>query len=103
MEPYKAKSMPFNCALSNELIKLMSEANEGYGEFKGYLRNMNYDYKCFISHSDCLEDAEAVKKQVELVFPYLIGKVKIYSIGTIIGSHSGPGTVALFFVGEERK
>lgn len=63
----------------------------------------NYDYKCFISHSDCLEDAEAVKKQVELVFPNLIGKVKIYSIGTIIGSHSGPGTVALFFVGEERK
>lgn len=63
----------------------------------------SYDYKCFISHSDCLEDAVAVKNQVELMFPNLVGKVKIYSIGTIIGSHSGPGTVALFFVGEERK
>ena len=29
----------------------MCEANEVYGEFKGYLRNLNYDYKCFIENS----------------------------------------------------
>ena len=32
----------------------------------------------------------------------LNGKVEIYSIGTTIGSHTGPGTVALFFWGKER-
>ena len=51
MEPYKAKSMPLEYVLSTELIKLMCEANEVYGEYKGYLRNMQYDYKCFIENS----------------------------------------------------
>lgn len=51
MEPYKAKSMPLDYVLSSELLKLLTEANEIYGEFKGYLRNMSYDYKCFIENS----------------------------------------------------
>lgn len=59
--------------------------------------------KCFISHSDCYEDALKVKEEVEKNFAELKGKVKIFSIGTIIGSHSGPGTVALFFVGGKRE
>ena len=40
---------------------------------------------------------------VEAKFPKLDGKVLINSIGTTIGSHTGPGTVALFFWGAERK
>ena len=39
---------------------------------------------------------------VEARFPKLNGKVEIYDIGTTIGSHTGPGTVALFFWGSER-
>ena len=62
-----------------------------------------YDGKCFISHSACQADAEAVASLVESRFPNLNGRVLINSIGTTIGSHTGPGTVALFFWGEERK
>ena len=39
---------------------------------------------------------------VEATFPNLNGKVEINSIGAVIGSHTGPGTVALFFWGEKR-
>ena len=35
-------------------------------------------------------------------FPKLKGKIRLCDIGTIIGSHSGPGTVAVFFMGDER-
>lgn len=62
-----------------------------------------YDGKCYISQSACYEDARAVADLIEARFPYLNGKVEINHIGTTIGSHTGPGTVALFFWGEERK
>ena len=62
-----------------------------------------YSGKCYISHSDCYEDARAVADLVEANFPNLNGPVEIYSVGTTIGSHTGPGTVALFFFGDERK
>lgn len=62
----------------------------------------NYDGKCYICHSACLEDARKVASQVEEKFPNLKDKVMIYQIGTVIGSHTGPGTVALFFMGDER-
>ncbi|MBQ4592367.1 MAG: DegV family protein [Clostridia bacterium] len=61
-----------------------------------------YSGKCFISHSACYEDARAVADLVEAAFPNLNGKVIINSIGTTIGSHTGPGTVALFFWGDKR-
>ena len=51
----------------------------------------------------CMEDAKAVAALVEARFPHLNGKVEINSIGTTIGSHTGPGTVALFFFGAPRK
>lgn len=62
----------------------------------------DYSGKCYISHSACEEDAKEVAKLVEERFPKLNGKVEINSIGTTIGSHTGPGTVALFFWGTER-
>lgn len=62
-----------------------------------------YADKCYISNSACLEDATAVAELVESKFPNLKGKVLINSIGTTIGSHTGPGTVALFFWGKERE
>lgn len=63
---------------------------------------INYSGKCYISHSGCYEDARAVADLVEEAFPHLNGKVEIYYVGTTIGSHTGPGTVALFFWGKER-
>lgn len=58
---------------------------------------LDYSGKCYISQSACIEDAREVARLVEERFPKLNGKVEINSIGTTIGSHTGPGTVALFF------
>ena len=63
----------------------------------------DYADKCYISQSACLEDAKAVAALVEEYFPHLKGKVEINDIGTTIGSHTGPGTVALFFWGKRRE
>ena len=64
---------------------------------------LDYSGKCYISQSACMEDARAVADLVEAKFPKLNGKVEINSVGTTIGAHTGPGTVALFFWGSERK
>ena len=64
---------------------------------------LDYNGKCYISQSACLADAQAVAALVEERFPRLNGKVLINSVGTTIGSHTGPGTVALFFWGDERQ
>lgn len=63
---------------------------------------LDYSGKCFISNSACYEDARAVADLVEARFPKLDGKVLINSVGTVIGAHTGPGTVALFFFGDQR-
>ena len=76
-----------------EIVKKMEENAEDGLEYSG---------KCFMCHSACIEDAKAVAALVEQRFPKLNGKVQINSIGTTIGSHTGPGTVALFFWGKER-
>ena len=77
-----------------EIVKRMEEnAQDGH----------DYAGKCFISQSACYEDARAVADLVEAKFPKLNGRVEINSIGTTIGSHTGPGTVALFFWGGMRK
>jgi DegV family protein with EDD domain len=73
--------------------KMQEEAENG----------LDYDGKCFISQSMCLDDADAVAKLVEDSFAKLNGKVQIFPIGATIGSHTGPGTVALFFWGKQRK
>ena len=77
-----------------EIVKRMEE-NAASG--------INYDGPCYISHSDAYEDAVAVKAQIEGKFPNLKRRVSINSIGTTIGSHTGPGTVAVFFFGSKRE
>lgn len=62
----------------------------------------NYNGKCFISHSDCLADADELKNELAAAIPALKGKIKTYDIGNIIASHCGPGTVAVYFMGDER-
>lgn len=75
------------------IVERMEQNAEGGNDYNG---------KCFISQSACYEDARAVADLVEEKFPHLNGKVVINHIGTTIGSHTGPGTVALFFWGKER-
>ena len=54
----------------------------------------------FISHGDCLEDAELLE---ELIYQYNGQKAEVITdVGPVIGAHSGPGTLALFFFGKER-
>lgn len=64
---------------------------------------LDYDGKCYISNSACPEDAREVARLVEERFQKLNGKVLVNSIGTTIGAHTGPGTVALFFWGKKRE
>lgn len=61
-----------------------------------------YSQKVFISHSASPEDAAAVAELVKSEFRHINGDILINSIGTVIGSHTGPGTVALFFWGDKR-
>ena len=62
----------------------------------------DYSGKCYISQSACYDDARAVADLIEERFKKLNGKVEINHVGTTIGSHTGPGTVALFFWGDKR-
>ncbi len=62
----------------------------------------DYDQKVYMCNSDCIDDANEVKALVKKNFKKIDGDVLINNIGTVIGSHSGPGTVALFFWGDER-
>lgn len=54
----------------------------------------------FISHGDCLEDAKYLEKVLKE--RYGVKEVCISYVGAVIGSHAGPGTVALFFLGGHR-
>lgn len=54
----------------------------------------------FICHGDCLEDAQYLETLVKE--KYGVKKVLIYYVGAVIGSHSGPGTLALFYLGSHR-
>ncbi len=54
----------------------------------------------FISHGDCEEDALALKEMIEKEFSPK--EIQINPIGPVIGAHSGPGTLALFFLGSKR-
>ncbi len=58
------------------------------------------DQTVFISHGDCEEDAQLVAQMVRDECG--VKDILIHSIGAVIGSHSGPGTVALFFLGSHR-
>ena len=76
-----------------EIVKKMEEFADGGNA---------YTDKCYICHSACEDDAKAVAALIEKKFPNLNGKVLSNCTGTTIGSHTGPGTVAVVFWGQER-
>ena len=49
MEPFKAKLLPIEYNIDKELLKLIAEANEKYGEYKSYLKNLEFDSKFFLN------------------------------------------------------
>ena len=76
------------------LVTLVSMMEERVGSYR------DKNDIIMISHGDCLEDAEYVAKLVKEKFGY--DHIMINPVGATIGAHSGPGTVALFFLGEYR-
>ena len=80
-----------------KVLKAIVDKMEEHAE-----NGLDYSGKCYISQSACYDDARIVADDVERRFPKLNGKVEINSVGTTIGSHTGPGTIALFFWGDER-
>ena len=64
---------------------------------------LDYNNKLFIYHANSLENALDLKRMLEEKFINLRGKIRITEIGNIIGSHCGPGTVAVSFLGSERE
>ncbi|MGN0372800.1 MAG: DegV family protein [Enterocloster sp.] len=77
-----------------ELVKRMEQHAQ---------KGTSYDGKCIVIHSSCPEDAKALAAQIEEAFPHLRGPVQITQFGTVIGAHTGPGTVAAVFWGDERR
>ena len=78
-------------------LRVTLEAMEAHAQ-----NGTNYSGKCFICHSNCLTEALETKRAIEEKFPHIRGGVRICDIGTIIASHTGPGTVAVFFMGDAR-
>ena len=76
------------------LISLVDNMEQTMGSYK------DRNEIVLISHADCIEDAEFVGNLVKERFG--ITNIVYNYINTVIGSHSGPGTVALFFLGETR-
>lgn len=74
-------------------MQTMAEHAQGGKQYLG---------KCFISHSDCPAEANELRDAIQKCFPNISGEIRIFDIGTIIASHCGPGTVAVFFFGDER-
>ena len=75
------------------IAERMEELAEGGRDYAG---------RCFLSMAGCPDDAEDLAAQLKERFPNIRGEIGIFNIGTAIGSHTGPGTVALFFFGKER-
>ena len=65
-------------------------------------KGLDYDDLVYICNSDCMDDANYLKELVLANFPK-VKRVEIYSIGTVIGAHTGPGTLGLFFLGDKRE
>ncbi|MDR1688660.1 MAG: DegV family protein [Clostridiales bacterium] len=79
--------------ITQEMVNLMERhAKDG----------LNYSGKCFVSHSACLDDAKNMAAEVEKRFKNIDGGVQIFNIGTVIGTHTGPGTFTCFFYGDKR-
>ena len=72
--------------------KMVQHAKDGTG----------YYGKCFIGHFNAYDEAVTLKEAIEERITGIDGGIRIFEIGKTIGAHSGPGTIALFFWGDEK-
>ena len=86
LEP--VSKIPSKKLVRREMLKKMEQQAEN---------GLDYSGKCYICQSDIMDEAQKIAGEIEKRFPHLDGKVQIYPIGGVIGCHTGPGTVALFF------
>ena len=75
-----------------ETLRIMQERAKDGSQYSG---------KCYICHSNALDTANRLRDQIMAQFPN-VQEIRIFDIGTIIASHTGAGTVALFFYGKAR-
>lgn len=75
----------------NSLLRLVDHMSENYKE----------NETVFISHADCIDDAIFVKNQI--MKNLKVKEVIINYIGPVIGAHSGYGTVAVFYIGKDKR
>ncbi len=71
-----------------------------FDKAKESMRDAPESSTVFISHGDCIEDAEYLAERIKNEL--CVKDVKIGYVGSVIGSHSGPGTLAVFYLGTER-
>ena len=91
--------------LKETMISLKNDLHEGASELSEGIKNVLALKKedqetVFISHGDCIEDAEYLADKIKKELN--IKDVFIDFVGSVIGTHSGPGTLALFYLGTQR-
>jgi len=79
-------------AMQRTLQKMQELAKGGAG----------YAGKIYMCQSVCEDDARQMADLIEEAFPNMSGRVETFPIGAVIGAHTGPGTIAVFFWGAER-
>ena len=103
----------------NPIMRLNSEGKIiAYGKVRGIKKTIiktvdevikhaengeNYSGNLYVAHSECINLADQVIEELEKRLPNQVGKIKLLEIGSIITSHCGQGTVAVFFWGDERE
>lgn len=86
-----AKTMGVTKAIAKTLDEIAAHVQDG----------ANYNGRMWIAHSDCIDTANKVVSQLKAQYPN--ADVKLFEIGPVIGSHCGAGTVAVYFLGDERQ
>ncbi len=85
-----SKVMSVNKAIGKTLEETGSHIQDG----------SDYNGKLWVAHSDCEETAQKVVEQLKQL--YKNADIRLFEIGPIIGAHCGAGTVAVYFMGDER-
>ena len=85
----------------SKVMSVTKAINKTLEETAEHIQNgKDYDGKLWIAHSDCIDTAQIVLKKLQEEYPK--ADVQLFEIGPIIGSHCGQGTVAVYFMGDER-
>ncbi len=86
----------------SKVMSVTKAINKTLEETAEHIQNgsKDYDGKLWIAHSDCIDTAQIVFEKLQEEYPK--ADVQLFEIGPIIGSHCGQGTVAVYFMGDER-